>query len=137
MRIYVDSSALLKRVFAEPESAKLIQTLQDELRRDSVLLTSSLSWVEVSRAVLSTAVQSDGLDPDEVTEIALSGLREKPINPDVIGVARRLAPRTLRSLDAIHLASALMLNATVMVAYDTRLIAAAQMNNLRTRSPAA
>ena len=51
--------------------------------------------------------------------------------------AGALAPASLRSLDAIHLATAISLgeDLTAVVAYDDRLIAAARRNGLSVRSP--
>lgn len=135
MRVYIDSSALLKRVFGERESPTLISALGDYTRSDAALVTSSLAWVEVSRAVRSAADTDPHLDADELIDIALSGLLEKPITAEVIALARRLNPPVLRSLDAIHLASALLLDADVIVAYDTRLIEAAAVHQVTTRSP--
>jgi predicted nucleic acid-binding protein len=132
VRLYADSSALLKRVFDEKESRALTSALDSYNRAGSALVTSSLAWVEVSRAVrafLPTA-QVDGL-----VEIALSGVLEKPITAEVIALARRLSPPLLRSLDAVHLASALLIDADALLCYDQRMNDAAIANNVRVLSP--
>lgn len=134
MRIYVDSSALLKRVFAERESAALIAALRGHVRADAVLVASSLAWVEVSRAVRSSAAAD--VEGEALVGLSLSGVLEKPITPEVVALARRLNPPVLRSLDAIHLASALLLDVDLIVAYDQRLIDAAGEHRVRTLSPA-
>lgn len=136
MRVYVDTSALLKRVFAESESRALISVLGDYERANFALVTSSLAWVEVSRAIRSYADSEDDVDVDELVETSLSGVLEKPITPEVIALARRLNPPVLRSLDAIHLASALLVDADVIVAYDQRLIEAAAEHSISALSPA-
>jgi len=55
----------------------------------------------------------------------------------VVGVARRLGPSSLRSLDAIHLATASIMAADVVIAYDGRLLRAAEELGFRTLSPGA
>lgn len=47
-----------------------------------------------------------------------------------------LSGRTVRSLDSLHLATAMRLDAAIMLAYDKRLLAAARELGLETRSPA-
>jgi uncharacterized protein len=54
---------------------------------------------------------------------------------DVPQNVRRLASRSLRSRDAIHVATALQIAPDEFVAYDERLLAAAQAEGLRTAAP--
>lgn len=136
MRVYVDSSALLKRVLAEPESAALNSTLAGYVAEDSALVCSSLGWIEVSRALRSGFAETDD-SVNDWCDVALSGILERPVNSDVVALARRLAPPVLRSLDAIHLASALLTDADVLLGYDQRLLDAARHQNLATASPGA
>lgn len=150
MRVYVDSSALLKRVFAEPDSPAAGALLRRHFDAGDTLATSSLAWVEVSRVVLgqiagtpmrtieAETVEDDGIQASRVEgliEIALSGLVERPISPDVIALARRLRPPVLRSLDAIHLSSALLLDVDRMVTYDQRMAAAAAHHGIQVEAP--
>ena len=135
MRVYVDSSALLKRVFAECESPALVSALRDYQRADTAVVTSSLAWVEVSRAVRSYANTESDVEIDDLVDVSLSGVLEKPITSEVIALARRLSPPALRGLDAIHLATALLLDADVILAYDVRLVEAATEHKIRTLSP--
>ena len=135
MRVYVDSSALLKRVFAEAESRALISTLRDFHQADTALVTSSLAWVEMSRALRAYANTEIDVEVDNRVEVSLSGLLEKPITAEVIALARRLNPLVLHSLDAIHLATALLVDADVILAYDQRLVEAAAEHKIRTLSP--
>ncbi|WGW12152.1 type II toxin-antitoxin system VapC family toxin [Saxibacter everestensis] len=136
MRVYVDSSALLKRVFLEPESDALNLQLRNYSQEGAALITSSLAWVEVSRAIRTaragTAKMADSAD---LVETALSGMLEKPITAEVVSLARRLNPPVLRSLDALHLASAILVDADALIAYDQRLIAASMANDLRAVVP--
>lgn len=134
MRVYLDSSALLKRVFAESESGALVAAVRAYADGDAALVASSLAWVEVSRAVRA-ADTAGRMDIDAVVDTALSGILDKPITAEVVALARRLAPPVLRSLDAIHLASALLLDVDVIVSYDARLLAAAAEHRIATRTP--
>ena len=134
MRAYVDSSALLKRVVDEDHSSALVASLQSSAQHGDAQVSSSLAWVEVTRAL--RARLPDDLAALELSDIALSGILEIPIDAEVVALARRLTPRTVRSLDAIHLASALLVDADVVVGYDQRLLAAARDLGLRPSSPA-
>jgi predicted nucleic acid-binding protein len=59
--------------------------------------------------------------------------------PEVIDSAAALAPPTLRSLDAIHIASALSIREELegLITYDARMRDAAQQHGLRVFSPGA
>jgi PIN domain len=57
------------------------------------------------------------------------GVVERPIAADVVGLARRIGPHVLRSLDAIHLATAILVDADALITYDERLAAAARDND--------
>ena len=76
--VYVHSSALLERVFAESESRALATALAGFVRADAALVTSSLAWVEVevSRAVRTHAATGAPVDVavDGLVEVALSGV---------------------------------------------------------------
>lgn len=137
MRIYVDSSALMKRVVAEGESDALEATLQRHVENDDALLSSSLAWIEVSRALRGRIGGEDHTTVAASVEDALSGIAERPVAPDVVSLARRIGPTVLRSLDAIHLATAVLLDADAVVTYDDQLAAAARHNDLTVTSPAA
>jgi predicted nucleic acid-binding protein len=135
VRVYVDSSALLKRAFAEAESDALEDVLQRHVEAADALVSSSLAWVEVSRALRR---RLDGEDPDvasEASEDAISGIAERRITPDVISLARRIGPNLLRSLDAIHLATAVLIDADVLLTYDDRLAEATRANGMAVSSP--
>lgn len=133
MRVYVDSSALLKRVVLEDESDELLNFLDAHYQQDDLLTSSSLAWIEVSRAVMSR-VRSPIAAGDLIDE-AMSGIDERPMTADVISVARRVEPPILRSLDAIHLTTAVLIDADVVVTYDERLADACRRNSLAVASP--
>lgn len=133
MRVYVDSSALIKRVVPEDESAELLSFLDAHYQQDDLLTSSSLAWIEVSRAVLSRA--RSPIAANDLIDEAMSGIDERPMTADVISVARRIEPSILRSLDAIHLTTAVLIDADVVVTYDDRLADACRRNSLAVASP--
>ena len=53
MRIYVDGSALIKRVIDQPESDALDEALERHVAADDVLVASSLAWVEVTTRLIA------------------------------------------------------------------------------------
>lgn len=65
----------------------------------------------------------------------MSGIDEFPLDDSVIHGARRIGDDTLRSLDAIHLASAVMAGAHVMMTFDVRLAEAADFAGMTVLSP--
>ena len=135
MNVYVDSSALIKRALAEPESDAMEEALERHANAEDALVSSTLAWIEISRALRA---RLDGEDHDVVTEAiddALSGIAERPITADVVSLARRIEPNVLRSLDAIHLATAVLLDADTVLTYDDRLAKAARHNGLVVSAP--
>lgn len=121
--IYLDSCAIVKMVAAEHESAALRDWLVQ--RADTGLVTSKLAEVEMSRALRRTRPAALG---------AMSGILMRfhrvEINDAVRATAGAYVDPNLRSLDAIHLATADHLVAsgkrlTAFVTYDKRLGAAA------------
>lgn len=100
--LYLDTSAIVKLVLPEPETEELLRLLSDRPER----VTSALARVEVLRAVRRAG--EDGAVFRRAEEVlARLGLIE--IGPAILNAAARLDPRRLRSLDAIHLATALSL----------------------------
>lgn len=136
MRVYLDSSAIIKRAIDEPESDAVELALERHAAADDVLMSSSLAWIEVTRGLRTRLYDEDPATITALSEDALSGIRESPIAPPIVALARRLEPSALRSLDAIHLATALILDADLVIAYDARLIEAVREHGLRTSSPA-
>lgn len=133
MRVYVDSSALVKRVFVEDESDALADFLDEHHQNADLVASSSLAWVEVSRAVLARAKTQ--AKATALIEEAMSGVDERTMSAEVVSLARRVEPLVLRSLDAIHLASAVLIDADLVVTYDDRLADAYRRNSLAVASP--
>lgn len=130
--IYLDSSALLKLIHQERESDALELWLGQHATIP--LVSSQLARVEVIRATRR-------INPDVILEATslVDSLDLIPISPDVADRASLVGESTLRSLDAIHLASATAIHAdlTAFVAYDARLAGAAADAGLVTNQPGA
>lgn len=134
--IYLDSAAVVKLVRAEAGTADLVQWLGD---RSSVpLVSSSLVEVEVPRALRRSAPQGLAGVPSVLTR-----LYRLEIDSTVRAIAAGYPEASLRSLDAIHLATAQILAASpgsafvAFVTYEKRLLAAAQSIGLPIASPGA
>ncbi|MGH7610958.1 MAG: type II toxin-antitoxin system VapC family toxin [Candidatus Dormibacteria bacterium] len=122
MRLYLDSSAVVKLVQRESESAALRRFLRRH--RADQLVTSALARVEVVRVVLAGG-------PAALAQARrqLSRLDQVLLSTEVLDRAATLAPNLqLRSLDAIHLAAAQVVGADLraVVTYDRRMADAAQ-----------
>lgn len=135
MRIYLDSSALVKLAFVEAESSVLRAHLADRVSAGDQLVSSSIAWVEVGRAVRSRADIDAPALVAAATDAAMEGVDEIRLSEQVVSVGRRVGPPTLRSLDAIHVASALVVAADRMIAYDHRLLTAAEELGIETITP--
>ena len=126
--IYADSSALVKLVIEEPESAAIAR----HLTGDHVLATSRIAIVEVSRA---TALANPSEDVAATVDKLLGSCLLVAVSAQLVRSARTLASATIRTLDAIHLASALRIEADELLGYDRRLLAAAVEHGLTVASP--
>jgi uncharacterized protein len=120
--IAFDTSALVKLVIVEPESGALRAWL--DARAAQAWVASDLCRVEVVRAVRRVAPQA----VDTAREL-LMALDLVPLSRPLLDSAAALRPPSLRSLDAIHLASASTLGAelTAFVVYDDRLATELQL----------
>jgi len=139
--LYLDASAIEKLIVPESES----EPLRNWLANRTDLVSSSLVGVEVLRAARRTlsAITPDarGAEDERLihqSELALS--RVATVTPDrqILDLAGRIEPAMLRTLDAIHLATALTIDGLEgLVTYDTRLARAAQSAGLVVFSPGA
>jgi predicted nucleic acid-binding protein len=128
--IYADSSALIKLVVDEPESGALRRFLD----RCEELTASRIAVVEVRRAVrLARPANDHRALADEV----LDRCSLLAVSDEIIERAGDLASPRLRSLDAIHLASALRVECRQIITYDGRLAEAAAAKGLEVLAPGA
>jgi uncharacterized protein len=116
---YLDSSAIVKLAVRETESV----ALRRYLRRRRPLVSSSLARTEVLRALLP-----GGDDAVGAGRKALKRLDLVRISNRILDEAAEMLPASIRSLDAIHLASANQLGKDLgaIVTYDERMAEAAR-----------
>jgi predicted nucleic acid-binding protein len=128
--LYLDSSAILKLVLPEPETTALVEAL----RADPEVISSVLARVEVLRAVRRVGGRRALLDRAESVLRRTALVR---ITDGIVQAASRLAPTELRTLDAIHLATAVSVGASLaaVVTYDARLASAVRGAGLAVRAP--
>ncbi len=130
--VYLDSSALVKLVVREAES----EALRAWVTAHPAAVTSALAVTEVRRAMGRLSLRR-GLS--DRARLVLDGVALLAVDQDVLEKAARLAPAELRTLDAIHIASALSLEADLLafVTYDDRQRAAARKAGLSLVRPGA
>ncbi len=130
--IYLDTSALVKQIRAEAESAALADWL--DARRDIPCIASALAEIELPRAIRAVAPEGLPLVP-----AVLARLNRFEIDALVRATAACYDDPALRWLDAIHLATAQIASThtplTAFVVYDNRLAAAAKGVGLPVATP--
>jgi uncharacterized protein len=125
---YLDSSAIVKLVVREAESA----ALRRYLRRRRPLVASALARAEVLRALIGS-----GPAALQRAREALIRLELVRVNDRVLDAAGTLLPPDIRSLDAIHLATAMELGDDLgpLVTYDVKMAEAARTLGFRVVAP--
>lgn len=127
--LYLDASAIVKLIRRERETDALVV----QVRADPELVACAIVWTEVVRA---SRIARASLA--RATAI-LEGIGLVPIDDGILRGAAELVPASLRTLDALHVATALSLREDLdaVIAYDRRLLAAAKGQGLEVRSPGA
>lgn len=132
--LYADASALVKLVHREAESAEL-RTFVAE----ADLVSSELVLTEVPRAIRRASAHDPALPLDrliEQTARVMAVIALAPVGRDLLAGAGALSEPALRSLDAIHVATAAALYPIDgFVTYDVRQAAVARLAGLRTFAP--
>jgi predicted nucleic acid-binding protein len=126
--VYLDSSAIVKLVVREPETEALLGFLA----LGHLQVTNALARVEVVRAVRRHGRSAAARARDLLDSINLLALDDA-----LLDQAATIEANGLRSLDAIHIASAQQLEDTLhtLVTYDDRMLAAARAVGLPTARP--
>jgi predicted nucleic acid-binding protein len=125
---YLDSSAIVKTIVREPESPGLRRFLRRFPRHAS----SGLARAEILRAIRRAQPDAIPRAQDALRRLVLLELTD-----EMLTVAGMLEPPTLRTLEAIHLASALRLGAQleVLITYEQRMVSAAAALGLPVEAP--
>jgi predicted nucleic acid-binding protein len=129
--LYLDTAALVKLVRHEPESTDLADWLDQ--RADQPWVSSALIEVELPRAIRR-------VEPHLIVDVppVIARIARYDIDDTVRSTAAAYPDPNLRSLDAIHLATAKGIfghHLTGFVSYDQRLLAAAEAVGLPIASP--
>jgi uncharacterized protein len=121
---YLDSPALVKLIAREPETSALRQELVRWPRRVSSLLAA----IEVTRTARRLGPRAAPPAPRLLASLQL---------PAIDPIAMRIGGTTLRSLDAIHLATAASISGDLgaLITYDQRMITDARALDLPALSP--
>ena len=127
MSWYIDSSAILKLILDESERKALVKFLK------APSVTSRVSRLEVKRTV-------NRLAPEHL-ELAYSELEKLdyfPISTSILNVAESFDQSvTLRTLDAIQVATALYLGDSIegLISYDAQMLKNAKKLGIKVISP--
>lgn len=129
MAAYLDTSALVKLVVEEEETAALIAWIETA---DLEMVSSDLARTELLRTVRRASPDRVVRARDVLDRVTLLGLTTQ-----IYEEAARVDPQGLRTLDALHLAVALDLgdDLDVIVTYDDRLAGAAAVNGVHVTAP--
>ncbi len=134
---YLDTSALVKLVRREPETPSLVLFMQA-----AEWVSSELTLVELPRALRCAAAGDSSLPLPEWLEQAndvLAAIALVPVTTALLQAAGAVPEPRLRSLDAVHVASALEITAIApldgFISYDLRQAAAARLCGLQTFAP--
>jgi predicted nucleic acid-binding protein len=136
--IYLDTSAILKLLRREAETDALIDHLDAHGQQD--LITSALATVETGRALaalgdVETAARA--VHRSDRIEVGAGVIPAVAMSAAVLDLARTMPPAVLRSLDAIHLATAKLAGDSLdhLITYDKRMLVAADAAGLRAAAP--
>lgn len=124
--VYVDTSTLGALLIEQPESAVLVEWLDES---SAMLVSSDLLELELRRIAVR-----EGLNQSDVTQV-LEGVALAGLDRAVYRNAGLLPMPYLRTLDALHLEAALRLDASAILTYDRRLGAAAAELGLAVIAP--
>jgi predicted nucleic acid-binding protein len=127
--VYVDTSAVGRVLLGEPDAPAVLRDLAGFDQH----VASRLLRIELRRL----ALREDAL---EAADRLLDGVALIPLDDAILAASETLAPATVATLDAIHLATAVRLATagvldTVMT-YDRRLADGAAHHGLRVLAPA-
>lgn len=129
MIVAVDTSALAKILVQEEESAALRQWLAEGSTRNDEYVLSTIALTELRRLAIRLDIDADRVEP------VLRPFRIVRLSESILQLSGRLPDRHLGTLDAIHIATALSIEATTLVSYDDRQTDAAAREGLHVVAP--
>jgi predicted nucleic acid-binding protein len=130
--LYLDSSALVKLILPEAETLPLLRLMLAWPHR----VASNVAFIEVHRAIRRAVAEEPTIM--RRSEEVLATIHFMDLHVGIIGEAALIEPWTVRSLDAIHLATARNLAVELggLVTYDRGMAEAARRLKLKVLSPA-
>lgn len=131
MIYYLDTSAAIKLVVEESESASLAKYLNTDIADDNTIVSSMLLFTELHCVISRRSVAAEQSVKQVLDALTLADVER-------VDMLRAATSRWgLRSADAIHLATALRLECDVLVAYDRELLDAGTAAGLTVSHPTA
>jgi uncharacterized protein len=132
--LYLDTSAIVKLIAEEAESADLVEAVTG-----GRLVSSEIAIAEVPRALRRIGGGRPAADPVELiarADAVLATLALAAVGRDVLTLAGAFTLPTVRALDAIHVATSLLLDdLELFISYDARQLRAAAEAGLAIASP--
>jgi uncharacterized protein len=127
--VYLDASAFVKLAVEEPETAALRRFLADRGQRR---VSSALLRTEALRAVRHLGAEALATVREGLRRVDLVGIDDR-----ILDAAGTLEPRVLRTLDAIHVATAMAVgdDLEAIITYDERMVESARLLGLSTATP--
>ena len=122
MIVYCDAHVLLKRVLDEPDALTFCAVIDELLAGGASLATSAVGQLEVSRVIR----RSTGRLQERQVQLALDEIAIVGISDLVLRNAADVPHQTLRSLDAIHVATAFTVGADLVLTLDKQMRAACE-----------
>lgn len=126
MKAYCDTSVLLKRLFLEPDTTQVCDTLDRIGFSGGSLVTSVLTRVEMARAILRVSPEVTDAEVGSLADSALADLVQVGLTSVYLESAMKLRVPHLGSLDSLHVATALVVGCDVMLTRDRQMARACE-----------
>lgn len=113
MKRYVDTNILLQDLIDHPDASGVVAESFRFQNQGDILVSSVLTVVEIDRVLLR-----HGGSQTHITSTLLRGLDLLAITPDVIDLARVIPVKFLKTLDSLHLATAIISRCDAVITRD-------------------